>query len=379
MRIRHILSLILFLMPWYAVFAQNLEGVIDYDNPHKYILAGARIEGNTYFGQQQLLQQVGLQKGMELTVPGEDITAIINRLWFNRYFEDIAVSIDSITPGRDSIYLKIAIKERPRVSRWSFSGVKSGEKKDLQERLNLRRAGEFSEYVSKTSSDIIKRFYKEKGFLDVKVVPEVRKDSIIANAIKVNFAVDRGKKVKVRKINFIGHNEELSDYKLAKSMKKTKSAKFYNFFNSKKFDEKEYPNDKKSLISAFNEAGYRDARIVKDSIYTIEEGRLGIDFKIDQGKKYYFRNITWTGNSVYDAEALNSVLQIKKGDVYDVVTMQKRLSGGGKQNEMDISKIYRDNGYLFFNVYPVELNVEGTLSMLRCESWKENRPSSIIL
>lgn len=359
MRIRHILSLILFLMPWYAVFAQNLEGVIDYDNPHKYILAGARIEGNTYFGQQQLLQQVGLQKGMELTVPGEDITAIINRLWFNRYFEDIAVSIDSITPGRDSIYLKIAIKERPRVSRWSFSGVKSGEKKDLQERLNLRRAGEFSEYVSKTSSDIIKRFYKEKGFLDVKVVPEVRKDSIIANAIKVNFAVDRGKKVKVRKINFIGHNEELSDYKLAKSMKKTKSAKFYNFFKSKKFDEKEYPNDKKGLISAFNEAGYRDARIVKDSIYTIEEGRLGIDFKIDQGKKYYFRNITWTGNSVYDAEALNSVLQIKKGDVYDVVTMQKRLSGGGKQNEMDISKIYRDNGYLFFNVYPVELNVEG--------------------
>ena len=339
MRIRHILSLILFLMPWYAVFAQNLEGVIDYDNPHKYILAGARIEGNTYFGQQQLLQQVGLQKGMELTVPGEDITAIINRLWFNRYFEDIAVSIDSITPGRDSIYLKIAIKERPRVSRWSFSGVKSGEKKDLQERLNLRRAGEFSEYVSKTSSDIIKRFYKEKGFLDVKVVPEVRKDSIIANAIKVNFAVDRGKKVKVRKINFIGHNEELSDYKLAKSMKKIKSAKFYNFFNSKKFDEKEYPNDKKSLISAFNEAGYRDARIVKDSIYTIEEGRLGIDFKIDQGKKYYFRNITWTGNSVYDAEALNS--------------------GGGKQNEMDVSKIYRDNGYLFFNVYPVELNVEG--------------------
>ena len=142
-------------------------------------------------------------------------------------------------------------------------------------------------------------------------------------------------------------------------MKKTKSAKIYNFFSSKKFNEKEYANDKKSLISAFNEAGYRDARLVKDSIYHVKPGRLGIDFTFDQGKKYYFRNVTWTGNSVYSADALNTILQIGKGDVYDVVTMEHRLQGGGKQGDMDVAKLYRDNGYLFVNIQPVELNVVG--------------------
>ena len=188
--------------------------------------------------------------------------------------------------------------------------------------------------------------------------PRVQKDTIIGNAIRVNYDVDRGPRIKIKTINFIG-NDHVSDYKLAKSMKKTKSAKFYNFFSSKKFNDKEYKNDKKSLISAFNEAGYRDARLLRDSIYTVKPGRLGIDFVFDEGDKYYFRNITWTGNSVYTSEALNSILQIQKGDVYDVVTMEKRLQGGGKQGDIDVSKLYRDNGYLFFNVQPVELNVVG--------------------
>jgi outer membrane protein insertion porin family len=211
--------------------------------------------------------------------------------------------------------------------------------------------------VAKTSTDIIKRFYSEKGFMKVKVDVTTSKDSIIRNAIIVNFGVDRGQRVRIKTINFIG-NDHVSDFKLAKSMKKTKSAKIYNFFSSKKFNEKEYPNDKKSLISAFNEAGYRDAHLVKDSIYYVEPGRLGIDLKVDEGNKYYFRNITWTGNSVYSTDVLNSILQIHKGDVYDMVTMQKRLQGGGKQNEYDVSKMYRDNGYLFFNVTPVELNIQ---------------------
>ena len=226
------------------------------------------------------------------------------------------------------------------------------------ERLNFRRGGEFSDYVSKTSVDIIKRYYQGKGFLDVKVEPQVQKDTIVRNAIRVNFAVDRGIRTRIKTINFIG-NDNVSDFKLAKSMKKTKSAKIYNFFSSKKFNEKEYANDKKSLISAFNEAGYRDARLVKDSIYHVKPGRLGIDLTFDQGKKYYFRNVTWTGNSVYSADALNSILQIGKGDVYDVVTMEHRLQGGGKQGDMDVAKLYRDNGYLFVNIQPVELNVVG--------------------
>ena len=338
-------------------FAQESGVEVDYTRPQKYIVGGLSVEGNNYFSESQIIQLTGLQKGMEITVPGDELSGIVRRLWMQRYFEDVSMEIDHLSPARDSAYLKIVIIERPRVSRWSFSGVKTGERKDLQERLNLRRGGEFSDYVEKTSSDIIKKYFAEKGFLNCKVTAEVQKDTVIRQAIRVNFAVDKGQKVKVREINFIG-NDHVSDFKLAKSMKKTKSAKLYNFFKSKKFDPKEYPNDKKLLISAFNEAGYRDARIVKDSLYEIEPGRLGIDITVEEGDKYYFRDISWTGNSVYSSEALNRVLAIKPGDTYDVVTMQKRLFGGGKQTDYDVSKMYRDNGYLFFRINPVETNIQ---------------------
>lgn len=350
---------VLLLMQTVAFGQQKSSSIeVDYNNPRKYIVGGISVEGNKGFHNDKILQQTGLRKGMEVTIPGEDISSIVNRLWMQRYFQDVAVYADSLSASKDTVFLKLVVKERPRVTRWTFTGVKSGEKKDLQERLNFKRGGEYSDYVAKTSVDIIKRYYKDKGFLDVRVEPRVQKDTIIGNAIRVNYDVDRGPRIKIKTINFIG-NDNVSDYKLAKSMKKTKSAKFYNFFSSKKFNEKEYKNDKKSLISAFNEAGYRDARLLRDSIYTVKPGRLGIDFVFDEGDKYYFRNITWTGNSVYTSEALNSILQIQKGDVYDVVTMEKRLQGGGKQGDIDVSKLYRDNGYLFFNVQPVELNVVG--------------------
>lgn len=360
MRISRIIFLLLVASMSFPLVAQQKGGdiVIDYNNPRKYIVGGVSVEGNHYFGPDQILQLTGLQKGLEVTVPGDDLSSIVNRLWLQRYFEDVAVVVDSIAPSKDTAFFKICITERPRVSRWTFSGVKSGEQKELMERLNLRRGGEFSDYVAKTASDIIKRFYKEKGFLLTEVDVQTKKDSVVRSAIRVNFAVDRGQKVKIKKITFSG-NEHVKESKLVRSMKKTKDARLMNFFSSKKFNEKEYDNDKRGLISAFNEAGYRDARILKDSMYYIEPNRLAIDFVIDEGKKYYFRNITWTGNSVFSSDALNQVLLINKGDVYDVVTMEKRLFGGGKPNEADVSKLYRDNGYLFFNLQPVELNIDG--------------------
>ena len=330
---------------------------IDYENAKKYVLGGVSVEGNTYFSSEQIIQQTGLVKGMEITVPGEDISNIVNRLWAQRYFEDVAISLDSLSSAGDSAWLKISIMERPRVSRWTFSGVKSSERKDLQERLRLRPGREFSDYVSKTAVDNIKKYYKEKGFMLVDVDVQVEKDSVIRSAIRVNFAVDKGEKVRIKTINFIG-NDDVSDFKIAKTMKKTKSNKLYNFFSSKKFNEKEYESDKRSSLQAFNEAGFRDARLVKDSLYYVEPNRLGIDLTYDQGHRYYFRNITWTGNSVYSSDQLNQLLQIQKGDVYDLVTMNKRLFGGGKQTDYDISKLYRDNGYLFFNLSPVEMNIE---------------------
>ena len=357
MRIGRILTLLALLLVPVLCRAQGTGVEVDYTHPRAYYIGGLSVTGNTYFNAQQIISQTGLRVGMAVEVPGEDISGAVRRLWLQRYFEDVEIVLDSLNATRDSAWFSINIKERPRVSRWSFSGVKSNERKDIEERLNLRRGGEFSEYVEKTSADIIKRYFAEKGFLLCDVKAEVQRDTVVKNAIRVNFAIDKGEKIRIKEINFIG-NEHVKEYKLARSMKKTKSNKFYNFFHSKKFNEKEYLNDKKLAVSAFNEAGFRDARLVRDSIYYVEPGKLGIDLVFDEGDRYYFRDVTWTGNSVYASDALNSVLGISKGDIYDVVTMEKRLYGGGKQNELDITKLYRDNGYLFFGITPVETNIQ---------------------
>ena len=357
MRIGRILTLLTLLLAPLFAWAQDGGVEVDYNHPQKYVIAGVSVKGNVVFSEQQIVNQTGMHPGMSVTVPGDDIANVVRRLYLQRYFEDVSVEIDSLSATRDSAWFCIRIKERPRVSRWSFSGVKTSERKDIEERLNLRRGGEFSEYVEKTSADIIKRYYAEKGFLNCDVTAQVQRDTVIKNAIRVNFDIDKGEKVRIKEINFIG-NDHVKEYKLARAMKKTKSNKVYNFFHSKKFNEKEYLTDKKGALSAFNEAGFRDARLVRDSVYYVEPGKLGIDLEFEEGDRYYFRDIDWTGNSVYSSNALDEVLGIKKGDVYDVVTMEKRLYGGGKQNEMDITKLYRDNGYLFFGITPVETNIQ---------------------
>ena len=363
-----------------SLAAQEGGVEVDYSHPVKYKVGGIKVEGNTFYSDQQIISLTGIQPGMEVTVPGEALSNVVERLWLQRYFEDVSLTVDSLNVAGDSAWFSIRIKERPRVSRWSFTGVTSGERKDIQERVNLRPGREFSEYVEKTTSDIIKRYFAEKGFLLCEVTAETVKDSIIRNAIRVNFNIDKGEKIKIKDINFIG-NDNVKDFKLARSMKKTKSNKIYNFFSSKKFNEEEYFNDKKNVISAFNEEGFRDARLVRDSIYYVEPNRLGIDLVFDEGDRYYFGDINWTGNSVYSSDALNSVLAIGKGDIYDVVTMEHRLYGGGKQTDYDITKLYRDNGYLFFNVTPVETNIQNdTVDVeLRISEGKQATLNNIII
>lgn len=332
--------------------------VVDYNNPRTYVVGGVTVENNNYVSSNQIIQVSGLRRGMDVTVPSEFFSQVIDKIWSRRYFEDVSVTIDSLSARRDTAYFKIRVTERPRVSAWTFSGIKSGDQKDLKERLNLKQGGVFTEYVAKTSTDIIKRFYEEKGYNNAEVNITTKRDTVVKGAIRVNFGINKKERVRIKKVDF-GGVYNVKEFKLVKSMDKTRDRRFQNLFKSKKFNAKEYENDKKSLIQAFNEAGYRDARILSDTVYYVEPGKIEVDLKIDEGKRYYFRNISWTGNAVYSAETLNEILQIKKGDVYDVVTMQKRLFGGGKQNEYDVSKLYRDNGYLFFNLQPVELAVAG--------------------
>ncbi|MCF0178156.1 MAG: BamA/TamA family outer membrane protein [Bacteroidales bacterium] len=350
-----LLALILFLAPG-LVMAQERKVEVDYNNPKTYVIGGVSVEGNNFLSANQLISLTGMVPGNSVTVPGEDISNIINRIWQQRYFNDVGLYIDSLSAGGDTAFFKLRIEERPRVSAWQFKGLKTGEKDEINERLNLRRGSELSEYIISSSSDIIKKYMKEKGFLNAKVNVLQQQDTIIKNAVKVTFEVERGPKVKIKQINYFGISD-IRRYDLDKAMKKTKAPIWYNIFSSKKFQENEYPGDKALLIEALNEKGYRDAKLVKDSIYTMEEGKIGIDFYIDQGKKYYFRDITWTGNSIYPAEYLQEILRIEKGDIYDVVTLNKRLQGGGKEGEIAIANLFRDNGYLFFNVTPVEINI----------------------
>ena len=332
--------------------------IVNYEKPTNYIVGGVDVEGVKYLNKDQIIALTGLKVGQKVKVPSDELTAVVKRVWLQRYFEDVALSIDSLVPTRDTAYFKLTLTERPRVSKWSFLGVKSGERSDLQEKLSLRRGAELSEYGIKTNVGIIKSYYKEKGFQNCEVDVIQERDTVIKNAVRVTFDVKKGAKVKIKLIEFEGvHN--VKEGKLVKAMKNTRDMRFRNFFSSKKFKEKEYENDKRAMIEAFNEAGFRDAKIISDSMYYIEPNRLAIKFKIDEGKRYYFRNITWTGNSLYTEEELNNVLMIKKGDVYDVVNMNKRLNGDPKKQFMDVGTMYRDLGYLFFNVIPVELNIVG--------------------
>lgn len=358
MRIRRLLLLLL-LFPVSVLRAQNTDGaIVDYEHPRTYVIGGVRIEGVKYLGKEQLLSITGLREGNSITIPSDQTADIVERVWGQRFFSDVALEIDSLSASRDTAYLVLKLQERPRVSRWNYRGIKNSEQSELQDRLNLRRGTELSDYVLRSSVGIIKDYFKEKGFLNAEVNILQERDTVVKNAVRVTFDVDRKQKVKIKKITFEG-NDHVKEGKLVSSMASTRDMRFRNIFKSKKFNEKEYETDKQSMITAFNEAGYRDARIVKDSIFYMEDGRLGIHFVIDEGKRYYFRNITWTGNSLYSSEQLDDILKIGKGDIYDIVTLEKRLYGDPKREYMDVRSLYADQGYIFFNVIPVETNITG--------------------
>ena len=320
--------------------------------PREFVIADITISGVKYLNPEQILSFIGVAKGDTVTIPNEDISLALKRLWAQRHFSDIAVSATKIEG--DKIYLDIKLTERPRVSAWNFNGAKKGERDDLREKLHLRRGSEVSDYLLKVSTDAIKSYYAEKGFrkADVNIIQEA--DTLVPNAVKVTFDIKKNQKVKIKKIYFEG-NEKIKDRKLRKSMKKTKDMRLRNLFSSKKFNDEEYPNDKENLIRYYNEKGYRDAAIVSDSIYYINDKRLGIKIKIDEGRRYYFRDITWVGNTIIPSVILSNILGIKKGDVYDVVAMDKMLH----QDQVSVSTQYMDQGYLFFQVHPIEVNIVG--------------------
>jgi outer membrane protein insertion porin family len=294
----------------------------------------------------------GLTEGETIQVPGEAITEAIRKLWDQGLFSDIKISATKIVDGK--IYLDIALQERPRLSKFALKGVKKGDANDIRESIRLIKGKVVTDNIIVSTENIIKNHFVDKGFLNVEVNTETDKDSTLPNSVILKFNVKKGKKVKINKILFRG-NEEVKKGKLARSMKETKQRQWWRVWKTSKFLDYEYDNDKKMLIAKYNQLGYRDARIISDTVYKLNNRLINIEINLEEGRKYYFRNITWAGNTKYSSELLSKVLGIKKGDVYD----QSRLDANlfMNPNGRDVSSLYLDDGYLFFNVEPVEILV----------------------
>lgn len=342
--------LLLALSPVVRAQAGAEAGDFSYAVPERVIIQDVTVSGVEYIDPRVLLDIVGLRKGDTISLPGSEITAAVKKLNSQNLFS--SVSINLAHREADHVVLDIHLQEQPRISRIEYVGVKRGAKKDLEEKLSLKAGQQATEATLDQAKRVIRKYYLDKGFLRVKVDARRQQDTLNLNAVVVTFVVDRGKKVKVKEIDFEG-NTAFKDSKLRwKAFKKTKRIN-WNIFNSKKFIAERYKEDLGNLIDYYNKYGYRDAVVVRDSVYDISDKRVGIKVWLDEGNQYHLRDIKWVGNTVYPSPVLDQMLGMGKSDVYDQELLHKRLF----VDENSVSTMYMDEGYLFFNIQPVETDV----------------------
>lgn len=334
--------------------AQTIDTVkvFSYDDPKEYEIGGIKVTGAQFSDDNAVIGVSGLKIGDKIRVPGGDIQRAIKSLWKLRLFTDVQI-LKEKTIG-DVIFLELIVKERPRLARHSFKGVKKSAHEDLNDEVNkhLLKGGIVTENVKVNASEAIEKYYKNKGFLDAKVRVEETPDTARVNSVMLVFDINKGERVKIKNITF-NNNESVKDKKLRKQLDKTKEKK--RLFASSKFIRKEYTEDKKKVIEYYNKIGFRDARVIGDSTWRNEKGELMIAIDLEEGNRYYFREISWKGNSIYDTETLKNVLGIQKGDVYNQELLNTRLRFS--QDGRDVSTLYMDNGYLFFQVDPIEVAI----------------------
>ncbi|WP_196016663.1 outer membrane protein assembly factor BamA [Alistipes senegalensis] len=321
--------------------------------PRLYHIRNVNVHGVQYLNPDILKSSAGLIEGDSIYLPSNFISNAISRLWSQRFFSDVKIGAEI---EGDSLDLEVFLKERPRVYNWEFEGISKGKKKDLLEKLKLKRGSELSDYVIDKNQKLIKQYWAEKGFRNTEVGVRIDNDTLRpGQAVTVTFLVDRKSKVKIGKINFTG-NEQFPDKRLRRTFKKTHQ-KSINFFKGAKLNEGDYENDKELLIDFYNSKGYRNATIVSDSIYPINEKRIGIDIDVSEGNKYYIRNVSWVGNSVYETDDLQRMFGVKKGDTYDKKSMHKRLGIGKEENpeDMSVKSLYQNEGYLMSQIEPAEV------------------------
>ncbi len=321
--------------------------------PKVYEIAGITIEGAPNYDDYLILGYAGINIGDRVAIPGDDITNAVKRLMKQTLFAQARVELEKM--AGDKAWLKIKLRTQPRIGKVNYIGAKKGEIKDLQERLQLVRGNQISRNIVNRAEAIVKKYYTDKGFGNANVKINLHEDLSNENETLVDIVINKNNKVKVHKI-YIDGNEVLSDRAIKRAMKKTNERlDLLKIFSQKKFVESDYRNDLNLILEKYNEKGFRDARVVADSVVPYNEGSVDVHITVDEGQKYFIKDITWVGNTIYPTEVLDDYLGMKPGDVYNQKLMNKRLS----TDDDAVSNLYMDHGYLFYNLVPVEKEVSG--------------------
>lgn len=327
---------------------------IDYANPKRYEIGGIEVTGIQFLEPNALISVSGLKVGDEIDVPGPDITNALKKLWDQGILGDAQINVTK-TEGK-YIFLEYQLKERPRLSKFNIRGVKKGEANDVREKIQLIRGRVVTDALVKSTQNTIKKHFTEKGFLNTTVTINQLPDSALNNSVVLRIDINKKRKVKINEIYVFG-NENFKRKTVLKKLKETKEKNFFRIFKASKFVRSKFEEDKEKLTEFYYKNGYRDFQIVEDSVWSNDEKTINLRLTLEEGTKYYFRNINWEGNYLYDDKYLSNILGIKKGDVYNMDLLEKKLSFN--PNGFDISSLYMDDGYLFFQVEPNEVSVVG--------------------
>ena len=354
----------LFLLTFFPFSAAAQDVIVNPDisyagTPRQCEIGGLAVKGVEGYEDYVLTGLSGLSVGQVISVPGTEITDAVKRYWKHGLFSKVAITADSLVGNK--IYLCIHLATRPRVSTINYHGLKKSEREDMEAKLGIIKGSQITPNMIDRAKILAKKYFDDKGYKNAEIDIVQRDDVTGKNEVILDVTVDKKSKMKVRSIIFEG-NEKLTTKKIKGSMfrkgafgKINEAGKFRNFFKAKKFTPERYDEAKKALIDKYNELGYRDASILEDSVWTVDEKHVNVYVKVEEGQRYYIRNITWVGNTVLTTDYLNAALGMKKGDVYNQKLMNKRLS----EDEDAIGNYYWNNGYLFYNLQPTEVNIVG--------------------
>lgn len=327
--------------------------------PRTLVIGGINVSGVEGYEDYMLSGISGLTVGQTITVPGNEVTNAVKRYWKHGLFSDVSIGADSIVGNK--IYLNIYLQTLPRVSEINYIGLKKSEREDMEAKLGLLKGGQVTPNILSRAKFLAKKYFDDKGFNNADISIMQRDDVTNKNSVILDVVVDKKQKMRVRDI-IIDNNQALTNSKIKGGLFKKgafkkihEAGKLGSLFKSKKFTPERWKEDKRNLIKKYNELGYRDAVIVKDSVWTVDDKHVSVYVKVDEGTKYYIRNITWVGNTVYPTDYLSALLGMKKGDVYNQTLMNKRLT----EDEDAVGNQYWNNGYLFYNLQPTEMNVVG--------------------